>query len=122
MGKIIAIACAGLIVAGGATMGLYSYGAFCGGHDHGCCEVVSHDCCGPSGCCPSDEDAAQSAAIAVAGPAAAIPATTPISTVVPFCCGTKSAPVKAACCEDDCCNESGAGLNAVVGVAATTKK
>src|SRR5438876_822807 len=117
MGKIIAIACAGLIVAGGATFGLYSYGVFCGGSDHGCCEVMTHDCCGPVGCCESEQDAATTAAIAAAGPVAAFPATSPISTTFPPCCAApKTLASKTACCEEAGGIESSAGLNPVVRV------
>ena len=130
MGKLIAIAAAGLLAAGG-TYGLVSYTDICGTKavDPADCPVVkvgscpfcngasipsdatSSDgweaaCCADAGTIARATPADGHAAVAVAGPAGV------------FLTGKKTA--KAACC---CCEEEGSGgLAAVVGFAATVKK
>jgi hypothetical protein len=119
MGKTIAMVFSGLIVAGGAVAGMYSYGVFCGGDDHGCCAVVQHDCCATSsGCCDSEKDASQVAALAIAGPVAAVPTTSQVSAMLPCC---KAALAKPNCCEDACSADTSPALSAVMGVTAIAK-
>jgi hypothetical protein len=120
MGKTIALVCSGLIVAAGAVTGMYSYGVFCDGGDHGCCQVTVHDCCGASsGCCDSEQDATTTAALAVAGPVAAVPMTSQVSAGLPACC--RAAAVKVNCCEDARDGNAASGVSAAVGVTATAK-
>ena len=121
MGKTIAMACAGLIVAAGAMTGMYSYGLLCDGGDHGCCMTVKHDCCdGSDGCCDPEKDATQCAALAAAGPVAAVPMTSQVSAGLPACC--RAAATKVNCCEDACDGTAVSGVSAIVGVPATASK
>lgn len=120
MGKIIAMACAGLVVAGAATYGLFSTGMLCDScHDAGSCPVAMSRCCGGPDV-STTTDAASSASLAVAGPVAAFPVTSPISTGVYPCCQAKAAPVQAAGCETPASENT--AVNAAVGVALTAAK
>lgn len=81
MGKLIAIVGAGLVAAGGTAFGLYSFtDVFDSNPDLGNCAVVQgRTCGGPTGCCSLEEAPSLTAAVAIAGPAAAIEERSPVS-------------------------------------------
>ena len=108
MAKLIVILGAALVAAGGTTYGLYEYTDVFGSKpDLGECPVAKGRCCGgPSECTPPADDAAMTAAVAVAGPAGLFTST-----------DKAKAAKKACCCEDD-----SSGLAAVVGAAAAARK
>src|SRR5262249_23136776 len=127
MGKLVAILGVCVVAAGGAAYGLYAYtDVFDSGADLGNYPVAQSKCCGgPDGCCPSNEDANLSAAVAVAGPVGVVPPTSPISTGLPCCQAKAGVAFKGGCCEDVCPVggiESSGGLSAVAGTAATATK
>lgn len=95
MSKLIVLLAAGAVAVGGAGYGLYAYTDTFECHaDHGCREVAA-----TGGCCGGATDAtptaeADPAAVAVAGPAAAVVPTTPATA-------SKAKPTLHACCADD---------------------
>jgi hypothetical protein len=120
MGKFAAILGLSLAAAGGATYGLYRYTDLFG-HQVGCGSA-------PGSVCPMETNT-DSAAIAVAGPAAILP-TSPVSAGLSCCeapsrtLASKPKAKPVACCEY--CTEdeavAGGALAAVSGTAVTAAK